>query len=81
MSEYTVRPLDVETWDAFARLLDKHNGAGFGAGWPQLPARHDTGPLVSPHADAAVGERSTWMIPREVKIPAAACRGPDFAGR
>jgi GNAT superfamily N-acetyltransferase len=32
MSEYTIRPLDIGTWDAFARLLDKHHGAGFGSG-------------------------------------------------
>ena len=32
MSEYTIKPLDNETWDAFGRLLDKHKGAGFGAG-------------------------------------------------
>jgi GNAT superfamily N-acetyltransferase len=30
MSQYTTRPLGAETWDAYARLLDKHNGAGFG---------------------------------------------------
>jgi GNAT superfamily N-acetyltransferase len=30
MSQYTTRPLNAETWGAFARLLDKHNGAGFG---------------------------------------------------
>lgn len=30
MSPYTIRPLDVATWEAFARLLEKHNGAGFG---------------------------------------------------
>lgn len=30
MLMYEIRPLDVETWDAYARLLDKHNGAGFG---------------------------------------------------
>jgi GNAT superfamily N-acetyltransferase len=32
MTEYTIKPLDGDTWDAFARLLDKHKGAGFGAG-------------------------------------------------
>jgi GNAT superfamily N-acetyltransferase len=32
MSEYTIKPLSPGTWDAFARLLDKHKGAGFGAG-------------------------------------------------
>ncbi len=30
MSRYTIRPLDTESWDAYARLMDKHNGAGFG---------------------------------------------------
>jgi GNAT superfamily N-acetyltransferase len=30
VSKYTIRPLDPETWDAYARLLEKHNGAGFG---------------------------------------------------
>jgi GNAT superfamily N-acetyltransferase len=29
-SQYTTRPLNTDTWDAFARLLDKHKGAGFG---------------------------------------------------
>jgi GNAT superfamily N-acetyltransferase len=30
MGEFTTRPLDTKTWDAYARLMDKHNGAGFG---------------------------------------------------
>jgi len=33
MSEYTIRPLGPETWDAFARLCEKHNGMGFGGCW------------------------------------------------
>ena len=33
MSEYAVKPLDATTWDADARLLDKHDGCGFGARW------------------------------------------------
>lgn len=33
MSEYTIRPLDVETWDAFAALCEKHHGMGFGGCW------------------------------------------------
>ena len=33
MSEYEIRPLDPSTWDAFARLVDKHNGCGFGGCW------------------------------------------------
>ena len=28
IARYTIRPLDIRTWDAFARLLDKHHGAG-----------------------------------------------------
>jgi len=30
MSEYAIRALDASTWDAFARLAEKHNGCGFG---------------------------------------------------
>jgi GNAT superfamily N-acetyltransferase len=30
MGEYAVRALDATTWDAFARLAEKHNGCGFG---------------------------------------------------
>ena len=33
MSEYAIRPLDASTWDAFARLAEKHNGMGFGGCW------------------------------------------------
>ncbi|EWT01551.1 acetyltransferase [Intrasporangium oryzae NRRL B-24470] len=32
MSEYTVKPLDPDTWDAFARLVERHNGV-FGGCW------------------------------------------------
>jgi GNAT superfamily N-acetyltransferase len=32
MTDYAVRPLDAETWDAFARLLERHNGV-FGGCW------------------------------------------------
>ena len=28
MSEYAIKPLDATTWDAYGRLLDKHNGVG-----------------------------------------------------
>ncbi len=30
MSEYVVKPLDASTWDAFARLVDRHNGVSGG---------------------------------------------------
>ena len=33
MSEFAIKPLDATTWDAYARLLDKHNGCGFGGCW------------------------------------------------
>ena len=33
MSEYAIRALDASTWDAFARLAEKHKGMGFGGCW------------------------------------------------
>ena len=33
MSEYAIRALDASTWDAFARLVERHNGCGFGGCW------------------------------------------------
>jgi len=33
VSEYTTRPLSIRTWDAFARLCEKHNGTGSGGCW------------------------------------------------
>jgi GNAT superfamily N-acetyltransferase len=32
VTEYAVRPLDASTWDAFARLVERHNGV-FGGCW------------------------------------------------
>ena len=32
MADYLVKPLDAETWDAFARLVERHNGV-FGGCW------------------------------------------------
>ena len=32
MTNYTVKPLDAGTWDAFARLVERHNGV-FGGCW------------------------------------------------
>ena len=32
MTEYVVKPLDPVTWDAFARLVERHNGV-FGGCW------------------------------------------------
>jgi len=33
MNEYEIRALDATTWDAFADLVEKHNGCGFGGCW------------------------------------------------
>ena len=32
VADYVVRPLDASTWDAFARLVERHNGV-FGGCW------------------------------------------------
>ena len=32
MSDYVVKTLDTNTWDAFARLVERHNGV-FGGCW------------------------------------------------
>ena len=32
MTDYVVKPLDPDTWDAFARLVERHNGV-FGGCW------------------------------------------------
>ena len=33
MSEFEIRPLSTETWDAFVALCERHNGGGFGGCW------------------------------------------------
>jgi GNAT superfamily N-acetyltransferase len=43
MAEYTIRPLRPDTWDAFARLVERHNGV-WGGCWclsfhPKFPER------------------------------------------
>ena len=49
MGEYTIRPLDTETWDAFARLCEKYNGMGFGGCWcTWFHPRHGQGGDVEP---------------------------------
>ena len=32
MADYVVKPLDASTWEAFSRLVDRHNGV-FGGCW------------------------------------------------
>jgi GNAT superfamily N-acetyltransferase len=43
MSPYTTGPLDMSTWAAYARLLEKHNGAGFGCWCTWFHPREETG--------------------------------------
>jgi GNAT superfamily N-acetyltransferase len=43
MDRYTSRALDTGTWDAYARLLDKHKGAGFGCWCTWFHPRTETG--------------------------------------
>ena len=33
MADYAIKALDASTWDAFARLAEKHSGMGFGGCW------------------------------------------------
>ena len=33
MSELAIRALDATRWNAFAQLVEKHNGYGFGGCW------------------------------------------------
>ena len=44
MSEYAIRALDATTGDAFARLVEKHNGCGFGGCWCTGSIRERAGP-------------------------------------
>jgi hypothetical protein len=39
-----IRALDASTWDAFARLAEKHNGMGFGGCWCTWSIRVSAGP-------------------------------------
>jgi GNAT superfamily N-acetyltransferase len=67
MSQYTTGPLDVETWDAFARLCEKHGGMGFGGCWCTWfhPRRKDAG------VDVEAGRPYKELLVREGKAHAA----------
>jgi GNAT superfamily N-acetyltransferase len=75
MSEYTTRALDPQTWDAYARLLDKHHGAGFGDGcWcTWFHARTETGDR------AETGRACKERLVREGKTHAAVVFDGDVA--
>jgi GNAT superfamily N-acetyltransferase len=66
MSQYTTRPLDTQTWDAFARLGDKHKGMGFGGCWcTWFHPRTETG------SNAESGRACKERLVREGKTHAA----------
>ena len=69
MSEYTIKPLSTVTWDAFARLCEKHNGMGFGQCWCTWfhPRRKDVGL----DADVEAGRPYKEFLVREGRSHAA----------
>jgi hypothetical protein len=62
VSEYTIKPLSTETWDAFARLCEKHNGMGFGQCWCTWfhPRRKDPGLDAAVEAGRPYKESGTF---------------------
>lgn len=77
MSEYTIKPLSTETWDAFARLCEKHNGIGFGQCWCTWfhPRRKDLGL----DADVEAGRPYKEFLVREGRAHAALVFDGDVA--
>lgn len=75
LGEYTIRPLDTETWAAFGRLLDKHHGAGFGSGcWcTWFHSRTETG------NDAETGRACKERLVRDGKSHASVVFDGDVA--
>jgi GNAT superfamily N-acetyltransferase len=75
MSEYTVRPLDTDTWDAYVRLLDKHHGAGFGDGcWCRW-----FHPRAETENETETGRDNKERLVREGKTHAAVVFDGDIA--
>ena len=77
MSEYTIKPLSTVTWDAFARLCEKHNGMGFGQCWCTWfhPRRKDVGL----DADVEAGRPYKGFLVREGRSHAALVFDGDVA--
>ena len=77
MSEYTIKPLSTVTWDAFARLCEKHNGMGFGQCWCTWfhPRRKDVGL----DADVEAGRPYKEFLVREGRSHAALVFDGDVA--
>jgi hypothetical protein len=59
MSDYTVKPLGPDTWDAFARLAERHNGVfgGCWCTWFHSLHAEKTFTAEGNRAQAAVGQR------------------------
>jgi hypothetical protein len=74
MSQYLIKPLGVDTWDAFARLCEKHNGAGFGCWCTWFhPRRVDEG------IDVEAGRPYKELLVREGRAHAALVFDGDVA--
>ena len=56
---HSIQPLTVDTWDAFAGLVERHNGISAGAG----ARTSTTAPNVSRGTRAAARSRSSWSSP------------------
>jgi hypothetical protein len=72
MSEYAVRALAAATWDAFAQLAEKHNGAGFGCWCTWVHSRVD-------RPEGEVGRAWKERLVREGKAHAALVFDGDAA--
>jgi GNAT superfamily N-acetyltransferase len=80
MSQYTIRPLDTGTWDAFARLLEKHNGAGFGCWCTWFhQAVHRAPSQEPPAAGTETGRAYKERLVREGRTHAALVFDGDVA--
>ena len=83
MTEYTIKPLDIETWDAFARLCEKHNGMGFGGCWCTWFHRATHGgpppPGAEEHRDRETGRGYKERLVREGRAHAALVFDGDVA--
>ncbi len=77
MGEYTIKPLDAGTWDAFARLCEKHKGMGFGGCWCTWfhPRRKDLGI----DNDVEPGRQYKELLVREGRAHAALVFEGDIA--
>jgi GNAT superfamily N-acetyltransferase len=72
MSDYAIRALDASTWDAFAQLAEKHNGAGFGCWCTWFHSRVD-------RPEGEVGRAWKERLVREGKAHAALVFDGDAA--